>query len=203
MTLQVAKAQQRPQRGDQVPRRPRATPAALAEHEVRDLTRRQGTKIALIPGQVLREEQLGVAHMPADGAGHQPALLRQVDAVIPDHLLHRRARRRQHRLRRHALPAQKAQQGRQAALRSPARMASTAPGPQELLCSLRRQLPGTQPAAGKPAAQVRHQPELIGCRQPRVTQLGELLAKTSRLRLQWPGHPDTEQVGHRDRLLLE
>jgi hypothetical protein len=38
------------------------------------------------------------------------------------------------------------------------------------------------------------QPELIGCRQPRVTQLGELLAETSRMRLQWSGHPDTEQV---------
>jgi hypothetical protein len=36
----------------------------------------------------------------------------------------------------------------------------------------------------------------------RVTQLGELLAETSRVRLQWPGHPDTEQVGHCDRLLL-
>ncbi len=116
MTLQVAKAQQRPQRGDQVPRRPRATPATLAEHEVRDLTRRQGTEIAVVPSQVLREEQPGVTHIAADGAGHQPALLRQVDAVIPDHLLHRRARRRRHRLRRHALHAQIAQQGRQATL---------------------------------------------------------------------------------------
>ena len=67
------------------------------------------------------------------------------------------------------MPAQIAQQGRQAALRSPARMVGTAPGTQELLCPLRRQLPGTQPAAGKPAAQVCHQPELISCRQPRVT----------------------------------
>ena len=156
MTLQVAKAQQRPQRGEQVPRRPRATPATLAEHEVRDLTRRQGTDIALVPSQVLREEQPGVAHIAADGAGCQPALLRQVDTVIPDHPLHRGARRRRHRLRTHALPAQIAQQGRQAALGSPARMTGTAPGPQELLRSLRRQLPRTQPPAGKPAAQVRH-----------------------------------------------
>jgi hypothetical protein len=44
--------------------------------------------------------------------------------------------------------------------------------------------------------------ELTGCRRPRVTQLSELLAETSRMRLQWPGHPDTEQVGHGDRLLL-
>ena len=36
-------------------------------------------------------------------------------------------------------------------------------------------------------------------RQPRVTQLGELLAETSRMPLQWPGHPDTEQVSHCDR----
>jgi hypothetical protein len=63
-------------------------------------------------------------------------------------------------------------------------MTGTAPGTQELLCPLRRQLPGTQPPAGKPAAQVRHQPELIGCRQLRVTQLGEPLGETSRVRLQ-------------------
>jgi hypothetical protein len=49
---------------------------------------------------------------------------------------------------------------------------------------------------------VRHQPELIGCRQLRVTQLSEPLAETSRVRLQWPGHLDTEHVGHGDRLLL-
>jgi len=66
----------------------------------------QGTEIAVVPSQVLREEQPGVAHIAASGAGHQPALLRQLDAVIPDHPLHRRARRRRHRLRRHALPAQ-------------------------------------------------------------------------------------------------
>jgi len=72
MTLQVGKAQQRPQRGDQVPRRPRATSAALAEHQVRDLTRRQGAEITVVPGQVLREEQPGVAHIAADGAAASP-----------------------------------------------------------------------------------------------------------------------------------
>ena len=188
--LHVQVPQQRPQPGHHAPRRCRAAPPVLLQHERRHVTGgqlRQGQLAAATPGPP-GQELPGHPGIVADAALGQGTLARQVTAIGGKQLI-RRGRRRHRRQADRPGAAQMVQKRAHGAERHPGAAPGRTPLGDELLCPGPRQRPRVQPPSAQPRTQLTHQPQMPGGRLAAVTLLRQLSPQPARVWLQRAFHP--------------
>ena len=190
-TAEMQEPQQRPQAGHRHLRRPFRLPRAPGNDERHDVRRAQPAQIELVAlTHATIEKRPHRQHVTLDRVRRQPALDRQVLAVVPKQHLDRADRHTRRRRRNDAEPAQVPQQRRHRPRRDAIRIAGRAPLRQEPLNRLARQPVRTEPLTMQPAAHVRHQLQLEPRRRPPIPQTPQLAREPRRERLQRARNPD-------------
>ena len=188
--------QQRPQRRRQPLHGLRRQPPRPAGQERRDITGAQIPQPSLAACRVSGHERPDRVHITASDLHPKATLGQQPAAITVNQLFRPRLRRENLRLRRHAQPAQVAQQRRQRLRRQVRAIPGRAPCRQIRLHHRSGQRRRLQASRGKPPAQMRSQPQLAPCRALREAQPGQLTGQPRRVRRQRARHADPIQNIH-------